>query len=66
MHCLLTAGKHVNNIRANARQPPITTVELLGAVFSVGSVPGIYNDDLRPAEGIEGVHLRDIRRTGTT
>jgi hypothetical protein len=29
MRCLVTAGKHVNNIRAIARQPPITTIEKL-------------------------------------
>jgi hypothetical protein len=38
MCCLVTAGKHINNIQATARQPPITIVEgLLEAVFSVGS-----------------------------
>jgi hypothetical protein len=37
MRCLVTAGKHVNDIRAIARQPPITTEKLLEAVFSVGS-----------------------------
>jgi hypothetical protein len=43
---LVTAGKHVNNIRAIARQPPITTIEeRLGAVFSVGSAPGVKNED---------------------
>jgi hypothetical protein len=34
MRCLIAAGKHVNDIRAIVRQPPITTIEkLLGAVF---------------------------------
>jgi hypothetical protein len=55
MHCLVTAGKHVNNIRALARQPPITTIELLGAVFSVGSAPRLYNEEPRPTEGTERV-----------
>jgi hypothetical protein len=33
-------NKHVNNIRAVARQPPIGTIkELLKAVFSVESAP---------------------------
>jgi hypothetical protein len=51
MRCLVTAGKHINNIQAIARQPPITTIEeLLRAVFSVGSAPGLYNEDPRPAQ----------------
>jgi hypothetical protein len=51
MLCLVTAGKHVNDIRAIARQPPTTTIEkLLKAVFSVGSSPRLYNENLRPAE----------------
>jgi hypothetical protein len=33
LRCLATAGKHVNNIRAIARQPPITTEKLVKAVF---------------------------------
>jgi hypothetical protein len=49
MHCMGMASKHVNNIWAIAR--PITiTEELLGAVFSVGSAPGLYNVDPRPAQ----------------
>jgi hypothetical protein len=44
------AGKHVNNICAIARQPPITAVVgLLEAVFSVGSTPRLYSEDPRPA-----------------
>jgi hypothetical protein len=39
IRCLVTVGKHVNDIRAIARQPPITTEGLLEAVFSVGSAP---------------------------
>jgi hypothetical protein len=38
MHCLIKAGKHVSNIRAIARQPPIEIIDgLLEAVFSVVS-----------------------------
>jgi hypothetical protein len=63
MRCLVAAGKHVNDIRAIARQPSITTIgEKLGAVFSVGSAPGLYNEDPGPVQGIVRVHLRDIRR----
>jgi hypothetical protein len=51
MHCLVTAVKHVNNILAIARQPPIRTIEeLLGAMFFVGSSPRLYNEDPRLAE----------------
>jgi hypothetical protein len=40
MSCLVMASKHVYNIQAIARKPPITTIEgLLEAVFSVGSTP---------------------------
>jgi hypothetical protein len=50
--CLIMAYEHVNNIWAIAIQPTITTIEeLLGPVFSVASVPGLYNEDLRPAQG---------------
>jgi hypothetical protein len=57
MHCLVTVGKHVNSIRAIARQPPITTIgKLLKAVFSVGSAPRLYNEDPRPAE----LELREL------
>jgi hypothetical protein len=67
MHCLVTAGKHANNIRAISRQPPITRIEeLLGAVFSVGSVPGLYDEDTGRLSGIEGVQFPEIRRTGRT
>jgi hypothetical protein len=49
--CFVTAGKHVNDIRATARQPPISTIEeMLGAVFTVGSAPELYNEELRPAQ----------------
>jgi hypothetical protein len=45
---LVTAGKHVKNIRAIARQPPITKIEeLLKAVFSAGSGPDLYSEDPR-------------------
>jgi hypothetical protein len=51
MRCLVTAGNHVNSIRAIAMQPPITTAEgLLEAVFSVGSATRLYSDNPRPAE----------------
>jgi hypothetical protein len=40
-------NKHVNNIRATVRKPH--TTEIMGAVFSVGSAPGLYNEDPRPA-----------------
>jgi hypothetical protein len=44
--CLITAGKHINNIRAIARKPPITTTEeLLETVFSVRLVPSGYKGD---------------------
>jgi hypothetical protein len=52
MHCFIMAGKHVKNIQAIARQPPITEVEgMLDAAFSVGSALRLYSDDPRPAEG---------------
>jgi hypothetical protein len=52
-HALLgNAGKHVNDIRAVARQPPTETIEgLLEAVFSVGSALRLCSEDPRPAEG---------------
>jgi hypothetical protein len=42
-----------NNIRAIARQPPITKEGVLEAVFSVGSAPMLYKKDPRPAEAIQ-------------
>jgi hypothetical protein len=51
MRCLVTASKHVNYIRAIARQTVITTTDgLLEVVFSVGSAPRLYNEDPRPVE----------------
>jgi hypothetical protein len=51
IRCSVAAGKHVNNIRAIARKPPITTTgKLLKTVFSVGSAPRLYSKDPRPAE----------------
>jgi hypothetical protein len=51
MRCLVTAGKRVSNIRAIARQPPITTIEgLLEAVFTVGSAPKLYSQESRSSE----------------
>jgi hypothetical protein len=41
-------GEHVNNIQAIARQLPITTiVGLLEGVFSLGSTPRLYSEDLK-------------------
>jgi hypothetical protein len=46
MLCSVTAVKHVNSVRAIARQPPITTVEgLMEEVFSVESAPRLYSED---------------------
>jgi hypothetical protein len=43
MRCLVTAGKHVNSIRAIARQAPTTVIEgLLEAVLSAESAPRLY------------------------
>jgi hypothetical protein len=40
--CLAMISKHVNDIQAIARQPPIARIEeLLGVVFSVGSALGL-------------------------
>jgi hypothetical protein len=43
--CLVEAGKHVNNIGDFARKLPITTIELLEAVFYVASVLMLYSED---------------------
>jgi hypothetical protein len=54
MRYLVTASKHVKNIRTIAKQPPIPTIEkLLEAVFSVSSASRLYNEDPRPAERVE-------------
>jgi hypothetical protein len=53
MRCFVTAGKHVNNIRATsiARYAPIATTEKMSKeVFSVKSVPELYNENTRPAQ----------------
>jgi hypothetical protein len=51
MYCLVMVGKHVTDIRAIARQPPIATIEGLSeAMFSVGSAPRLYSEDPSPAE----------------
>jgi hypothetical protein len=51
MCCLVIINKHVNDIRALSRRPPITTVEkVLETVFSVGSVPRLYSEHPWPAE----------------
>jgi hypothetical protein len=44
-HCLVTASKHVNDIRAIARQSPMTIEGLLEAVISIGSTPRLYSED---------------------
>jgi hypothetical protein len=57
MRYLVTAGKHVNDIRAIARQPFITTIEgLLEVVFSVESAPRLY----RRISGRSTVALRVV------
>jgi hypothetical protein len=61
MRCLVTAGKHVKNIRAIPRQPPITKIKgLLEAVFSVESTPSLCSEDRRPAES-SSVHLSEVK-----
>jgi hypothetical protein len=51
MRCLVVAAKHVNDIRAVAKQPPMATIEgLLEAVFSIGFAPRLYSEDPKPAE----------------
>jgi predicted benzoate:H+ symporter BenE len=50
MRCLVTAGKHINDIQAIARQPPIITEGIWEAVFSVGSAPRLYSEAPRQAE----------------
>jgi hypothetical protein len=53
MSCLVTAGEHAN-IRGIARQQRITTrEELLETVFSVGSSPRPYNEDLRSTKSVD-------------
>jgi hypothetical protein len=48
---MVTAGKHVTIIQDIVRQASIITIEkLLEAVFSVGSVPRLYNEDRNPAQ----------------
>jgi hypothetical protein len=59
MRCLVTAGIHVNDIRAIAWQPPVTIEGLLEMVFSVLSVPRLYSEDLRPADC--AVQLSDVK-----
>jgi hypothetical protein len=56
MHCLVTAGKYVNDIRAIARQPPVTTTEgYLEAMFSVGTASRLYSEEPKPVECSEVV-----------
>jgi hypothetical protein len=61
MYCLVTAGKHINDIRDIAGQPSITTIEgLWEAVFSVGSAPRLYSEHPRPAE-CSLVEFREVK-----
>jgi hypothetical protein len=61
MRSLITAGKHVNNIRVIARQTPISTREvLLETVFAVGSDPRLYSEDSRPADS-SSVQLSEVK-----
>jgi hypothetical protein len=55
VRCLATAGKHVQNIWAIARQPPIIIEGLMKDVLSVGSAQGLYNEDPGRLRGIERV-----------
>jgi hypothetical protein len=48
MRFLVTAGKHINNIHAIARQ--LKLEELSEALFSVGSTLRLYSEDRRQAE----------------
>jgi hypothetical protein len=51
MRYLVTASKHVNDIRAIARQPSITIIEgLLEAMFLAESAPRLYIENPRLAE----------------
>jgi hypothetical protein len=50
MRCLVTAGKHVNIIRAIDREPPIRIIEELLEVVSVGSTLRLCSENPRPAE----------------
>jgi hypothetical protein len=64
MRRLVTAGKHFSSIRAIAGQPSITTIQLLGAVFSVGPVPRLNNEDLKPAEAGSNTSTVALRVVG--
>jgi hypothetical protein len=57
MHFLATASKHVNSIRAIARQPPIKIEGLLEAVFSVGFTARLYIE--RTPGRLTAVHMKD-------
>jgi hypothetical protein len=53
MRCLVTAGKHIRNIRTIARQPPITEIKgLMEGAFSFESAQRLYSEDRRPAASI--------------
>jgi hypothetical protein len=43
-----------NDIRAIARQPPISIQKLLEVVFSAESAPRLYSEDRKPAEAVQG------------
>jgi hypothetical protein len=65
MRCLVTAGKYVNDIRAIARQRPITIEKLLESVFSVGSVPRLYSEDPSLAEFSQQARVETGSNTST-
>jgi hypothetical protein len=64
---LVAAGKHVNDIRAIVKQPPIRTIEgLLETMFSVGSSPRQYRENARSAEeseNVRGLNLAVVKLT---
>jgi hypothetical protein len=58
---LVTAGKHVNNIRDIARKPLINVVEgLLEAMFSVGSATWLYSEEPRLSECVSAGTLKSM------
>jgi hypothetical protein len=63
--CLVTAGKHVSNIRVIVRQPSIT-IELLGRCFLLGPPRDYIMRTPGEFSGMEGVRLWDIRRRRRT
>jgi hypothetical protein len=47
-----TAGQWLGKHFTGATNRQATIEELLETLFSIGSAPRLYNDDLSPAEGI--------------